>query len=76
MRFKFDHAVFGIGADHLPLAKFSFEDVHAQRIEQVALDGSLQWPGAIDRIVSVTRDKRLRRIAQFQSDILLRQTFR
>ena len=73
---KLDRAVFRFCPDGLPFTKFSLENVHAQGIEQVALDRAFQRPRAVNRIITFAGNERFRRVSQLQRDILLGQTFR
>jgi hypothetical protein len=60
----------------LPFAELPFQNVHAERVEQLALNGAFQRPRAVDRVVAFLRDPRLRRIAQLDPDLLLLETGR
>ena len=46
---------------------FSFENLHAQGIEDVFLNGAFERSRAINRVVAMARDECFRRVGEFES---------
>ena len=65
-----------VDPDRLAFVEFSFEDLEAERIENLFLDRALQRPRAVNRIVAFARDQCLGGIGQLERDLLLLETFR
>src|SRR4051812_9819501 len=70
-RDELDRAVASVSPDCLTFAELAFENVHTERVEDLALDRSLQRARAVDRIVALRCDARFRRVAEFEADLLL-----
>src|SRR6266404_5017519 len=68
---KLERAVFGIDMNDLALVDFSLQDVDAEWIENIFLNGAFQRPRTINRIVTITRDQFLGRIGKVERDLLL-----
>jgi hypothetical protein len=62
-RSKSERTIFCIHADRLPFVNFAFQNLHAQRIENFFLNRAFERSGTVNRIVSLARNQRFRRIA-------------
>src|SRR5688572_31750681 len=58
----------------IAFAELAFEHPHRQRIEDTALDGALQRPRAVHRIVAFRHEERLGRLAQVDVDLPFLET--
>ena len=57
-----------VDLDHIALPKFTGQDLQRQRILKLALDGALERPGAVHRVVARVRDRLPRRGAELDRE--------
>ena len=60
----------------LAFADFAFENIDAERIENLSLNGTPQGSRAVNGIVAFAREQCIGGIGQLERDLLLLETFR
>src|SRR5213078_1209992 len=73
---ELDRAVLGVDEDGVAFLVLPREDLLGKRVEDELLDGAADRPRAVDRVVALLRDERLRVGRELERDLPLGEPLR